>query len=79
MNDSIRVFVNTTAVDLPAGSDAAAAVGAADQGLLEKLQGGLARLTDGRGIELDPATRLSGGAILRVVVRAKRGSADVDA
>lgn len=78
MSDSIRVFVNATVVDLPAGADAAAAVGAADPGLLEKLTGGSAYLTDGRGIELDPATPLAGGAILRVVVRAQRGSAGAD-
>ena len=79
MSHSIRVFVNTTAVDLPAGADAAAAVRTADPALLDRVTSGSAYLTDGRGIELDPATPLSGGAILRVVLRAKRGSNGADA
>jgi hypothetical protein len=79
MNDIIRVFVNERPVDLEAGADVAEAVQAADSSLSEKVTGGAAYVTDGRGIEIDPAARLSGGAILRVVVRARRGSPDADA
>jgi hypothetical protein len=79
MTDVIRVFVNERPVDLAAGADVAEAVRAADSSLSEKVAGGAAYVTDGRGIEIDPAARLSGGAILRVVVRARRGSPDADA
>ena len=75
----IRVFVNTGAVDLPSGSVVADAVRAADSSLLDKIAGGAAYVTDGRGIEIDPSTPLESGAILRVVVRARARSADADA
>jgi hypothetical protein len=78
MTDSIRVFINGTVADLRPGSNVADALGAMDRSLAEKLAEGVAYVTDGRGIELDPGTPLANGAILRVVVRAKRGIADVD-
>ena len=75
----IRVFVNAVAVDLPAGAVVADALRAADPSLLDKIRGGAAYVTDGRGIEIDPSTTLESGAILRVVVRARARSADADA
>jgi hypothetical protein len=75
----IRVFVNAGAVDLPSGAVVADAVRAADSSLLDKIAGGAAYVTDGRGIEIDPATLLVSGAILRVVVRARARDADADA
>jgi hypothetical protein len=79
MSGTIRVFVNASAVDLPAGADVAQAVRAFDATLEPSIASGTAYVTDGRGIEIDPAVRLTGGAILRVVVRARRGSRDGDA
>ena len=82
MSGTIRVFVNASAVDLPAGADVVEAVRAFDAGLEASLAGGLAYVTDGRGIEIDPGSRLTSGAILRVIVRARRdtgGSGDADA
>jgi hypothetical protein len=75
----IRVFVNAGAVDLPSGAVVADAVRAADSSLLDKIAGGTAYVTDGRGIEIDPSTLLVSGAILRVVVRARARDADADA
>jgi hypothetical protein len=75
----IRVFVNAGAVDLPSGAVVADAVRAADSSLLDKIAGGAAYITDGRGIEIDPSTLLVSGAILRVVVRARARDADADA
>ena len=75
----IRVFVNAGAVDLPSGAAVADAVRAVDSSLLDKIAGGTAYVTDGRGIEIDPATLLVSGAILRVVVRARARDADADA
>lgn len=72
MSDTIRVFVNAGAVDLPAGADVGAAVREFDRALELQLASGTAYVTDGRGIEIDTATPLEGGAILRVVVRARR-------
>ena len=75
----IRVFVNAGVVDLPAGANVTDALRAADSSLLDKIAGGTAYVTDGRGIEIDPSTPLMSGAILRVVVRARARSADADA
>jgi hypothetical protein len=79
MKETIRVFVNTSAVDLPAGSDVSQAVRAYDPAVENQIATGTAYVTDGRGIEIAPAAPLESGAILRVVVRARRGSADADA
>ena len=68
----MRVFVNAGAVDLPSGADVAAAVREFDPALERQIASGAAYVTDGRGIEIDPAVLLQGGAILRVVVRARR-------
>jgi hypothetical protein len=79
MSDTIRVFINTSAVDLPAGADVSQAVRAFDAALEASIAQGAAFVTDGRGIEIDPASRLASGAILRVIVRARRGASDADA
>jgi hypothetical protein len=83
MSGTIRVFVNANAVDLPAGADVGDAVRAFDAELEASITSGGAYVTDGRGIEIDPASQLSSGAILRVIVRARReggrrGGADAD-
>jgi hypothetical protein len=77
MSDTIRVFVNTTVIDLPPGSDVGQAVRAYDADLEASIARGAAYVTDGRGIEMDPTSRLASGAILRIVMRARRG-ADAD-
>jgi hypothetical protein len=71
---TLRVFVNAGLVDLPAPATVTEAVHRFDPMLGEKLAAGLAYVTDGRGIEVDPADPLASGAILRVIVRARRGS-----
>jgi hypothetical protein len=75
---TIRVFVNGGVVDLPAGTAVAEAVWTFDADLGQRMAAGAAYVTDGRGIELGPAEPLTSGAILRVVVRARRGP-DADA
>lgn len=79
MSDTIRVFVNAGPVDLPAGADVARAVRAFDPALERQLASGAAFVTDGRGIEIPAETPLAAGAILRVIVRARRSeSTDAD-
>ena len=72
MKDTIRVFVNAGALDLPSGADVAQAVRLFDPALERQIASGIAYVTDGRGIELDSTAPLTAGAILRVVVRARR-------
>jgi hypothetical protein len=83
MSDTIRVFVNATAVDLPAEADVGQALRAFDGALESQVVSGAAYVTDGRGIEIDPSAKLTSGAILRVAVRARRsggsGTANADA
>jgi hypothetical protein len=72
MTGIIRVFVNAGPLDLPSGADVAQAVRLFDPALERQIASGTAYVTDGRGIEIDPTAPLVGGAILRVVVRARR-------
>ena len=74
MLPDIRVFVNSGLVDVPAGSAVRDAVRRFDPALGNRVIAGTAYVTDGRGIEVDPDQVLASGAILRVVVRARRGS-----
>ena len=78
MTERISVFVNGAVLTLPAGTDATTAVRALDPNLERQMADGLAYVTDGRGIEIAPGTPLTGGAILRVIIRSRRG-ANVDA
>jgi hypothetical protein len=80
MSETIRVFVNTGTVDLPVGADVAQAVRAFDATLERQVVSGAAYVTDGRGIEISRDSLLAGGAILRVIVRARRSEGpDADA
>ena len=79
MSDTIRVFVNASAVDLPAGAEVGQALRAFDPALERDVASGAAYVTDGRGIEIDPSAPLASGAILRVAVRARRGGGAADA
>jgi hypothetical protein len=72
MKETIRVFVNAGPLDLPSGADVAQAIRLFDPALERQIASGTAYVTDGRGIEIDPTSPLEGGAILRVVVRARR-------
>jgi hypothetical protein len=75
---TIRVFVNATGIELPGGSRVFEAVAADDPALHSSVSSGAAYVTDGRGIEIEGDAPLTSGAILRVVVRARRGP-DADA
>jgi hypothetical protein len=79
VSGTIRVFVNASIVDLPAGAGVGDAVRAFDPALEATVARGAAYVTDGRGIEIDPASPLTSGAILRVIVRARRGPGAGDA
>jgi hypothetical protein len=72
------VFVNEIPVRVPSGGTALQAVAAVDQNLADRLGAGEAYVTDGRGIRLAPEDVLSAGAILRVIVSARRAP-DADA
>jgi hypothetical protein len=75
----MRVFINSKPVEVPAGTDVRGAIRAHDPELEARVGSGTAYVTDARAIELPPGAGLTEGAILRVVVRAQRGSRDDDA
>jgi hypothetical protein len=79
VSPSIRVFVNATPVEVPAGTDVRGAVRAHDPELERRATAGAALVTDARGIAVPLDARLEAGSILRVVVRARRGETDTDA
>jgi hypothetical protein len=78
MSHTIRIFVNARAVDVPAGADVSEAVRVFDPALVGQIADGSVYVTDGRGIEISADSTLSSGAILRTVVRSRRG-VNVDA
>ena len=75
----MRVFVNAVPLDIRKGADVRAAVRALDADLDRKLAAGAAFVTDARGIEVGPEVALAEGAILRVVVSARRDAREPDA
>ena len=72
MSDTVPVFVNGHCVRVAAGEPAAGAVALHDATLAGLLAVGAAYVTDGRGIRMAPDAPVQAGAILRVVVSAKR-------
>ena len=72
MTDAVRVFVNERPVSVAPGASLADAVSAFNPDLAAKLESGAAYATDGVGRPAEPGSRLTPGAIIRVVVSARR-------
>lgn len=79
MSDPIRIFVNATPLDVPPGASVRVALEIHDAALAARADAGAALVTDARGLALPLESPLGAGAILRVVVRARRGDGDADA
>ena len=75
MTEPVLVFVNERAVRVPPGATAEAAIAALDPSLAEKIRNGAGYVTDARGIRLASGEAVYPGAILRVVVSARREGA----
>ncbi|MGE5731926.1 MAG: hypothetical protein ACM37U_08300 [Gemmatimonas sp.] len=69
----LRVFVNGSGVDVPAGSAALDAVRAWNADAAGDVTAGTRLITDSRGLPIDAATPMSAGSILRLI--ANRGAA----
>ena len=76
---TIPVFVNGHCVRIAAGQPAAGAVALHDAALAGQLASGAAYVTDGRGIRLAADAPVHAGAILRVIVTARREPDEADA
>lgn len=75
MNNTIRVFVNSSGVDVDTGSSALDAVRAFDETAANEVTGGTRSITDSRGLPIDPATPMSAGSILRLIAKRDRAAA----
>ena len=63
----MRVYINSTGVDVPDGATALDAVRIWSSAEGEALAGGQRRLTDSRGLPAAPDSLAYGGAIFRVI------------
>ena len=79
VSNSIPVFVDGHCVRPAPGQTASGAVALHHPGLAAQVAAGTAYITDGRGIRLAPDTPLHAGAILRVIVTARRQPDEADA
>jgi hypothetical protein len=68
----VRVFVNASGVDVPAGSTALDAVRAHDDAAAAEVIANRRMITDSRGLPIDPSTAMSAGSILRLVANRDR-------
>lgn len=77
----MRVFVNERPVEIGRDQDVRQAVRALDPALADRLGDPGILVTDGRGVRIEPGAALAPGAILRVVISARRddGESDADA
>jgi len=64
---TVRVFVNSTPLDLSSGSSALDAVLAFSADEAAGVKDGVRIITDSRGLPLSPTTVMSAGSILRVI------------
>jgi hypothetical protein len=72
----VRVFVNATGVDVPAGSTALDAVRAWNAEAAYDVSAGGRIITDSRGLPIDATAPMSAGSILRIIAKRDRGSAE---
>jgi len=72
---AVRVFVNAHGVDVPAGSSAINAVRLWSADEASSVTRGESVITDSRGLPIDGATRVSAGAIFRLIPVRKRADA----
>ena len=79
MSATVPVFVNGQCVRIAAGQPVSGAVALHDAELAGQLADGTAYVTDGRGIRMETDAPIHAGAILRVIVTARRATDEADA
>jgi hypothetical protein len=68
----VRVFVNSSGVDIPPGSTALDAVRIWNDEAAREVAAARRVITDSRGLPIDPSTTMSAGSILRLVANRER-------
>jgi hypothetical protein len=71
----VRVFVNATGIDVPAGSSALDAVRRWSDAEAEAVARGERVITDSRGLPIDAQSRVSAGTIFRLIPARQRPAA----
>ena len=74
----MRVYVNSTGLDVPAGSTALDAVRAWNPAAAEEVALGNRVIADSRGLPTSPDTPAQGGAIFRVLPARRRRDDDTE-
>jgi hypothetical protein len=72
----IRVFVNATGVDVPAGATALDAVHAWNSDAAAEVSAGVRLITDSRGLPIGGETPMSAGSIVRLIANRSAASND---
>ena len=73
--ETLRVFIDARAVDVPPGAKAIDAVQALDPAVAAAILDGQKILTDSRGLPIDGASELQSGAIFRIIPKRDRSAA----
>jgi adenosine deaminase len=74
---TVPVFINDRRLTVDPGTSVREALRLADPSWIEALERGAAKLTDGRGLALDPAEPATAGSIIRIVLSAQRGRGEL--
>jgi hypothetical protein len=72
----MRIFINSSGLDVPAGSSALDAVRVFDTAAAAEVEAGDRIITDSRGLPIDATTAMSAGSILRLIPKRARAAAD---
>jgi hypothetical protein len=72
--ETLRVFIDARAVDVPPGATALDAVQAFDASSAHAVRAGERILTDSRGLPIDASTAVQAGSIFRLIPRRDRSA-----
>ena len=72
----MRIFINSSGLDVPTGSSALDAVRVFDSAAAAEVEAGERIITDSRGLPIDGATAMSAGSILRLIPKRTRAAGD---
>lgn len=75
MTDTVRIYINTAGLDVPAAATALEAVQAWNAAEADLVRNGERMITDSRGLPADPASPVHNGSIFRIV-RARQALGD---
>lgn len=75
MADTVRIYINTAGLDVPAAATALEAVQAWNAAEADLVRNGERMITDSRGLPADPASPVHNGSIFRIV-RARQALGD---